>query len=106
MRRRPPRSTRTDPLFPYTTLFRSDDEAQPIAADKLPADLLAPSQPATSTTLPPSDTKPVTIYLLRGTSDGAVLVPVQREVAEPDRAGARIEALLRDRKSTRLNSSH
>ncbi|HEY9556335.1 MAG TPA: GerMN domain-containing protein [Acidimicrobiales bacterium] len=72
-----------------------DDEAQPIAADKLPADLLAPSQPATSTTLPPSDTKPVTIYLLRGTSDGAVLVPVQREVAEPDRAGARIEALLR-----------
>src|SRR3546814_5068158 len=25
MRRRPPRSTRTDTLFPYTTLFRSDD---------------------------------------------------------------------------------
>src|SRR3546814_9225934 len=24
-RRRPPRSTRTDTLFPYTTLFRSDD---------------------------------------------------------------------------------
>src|SRR3546814_10672542 len=24
MRRRPPGSTRTDPLFPYTTLFRSD----------------------------------------------------------------------------------
>src|SRR3546814_15621631 len=24
MKRRPPRSTRTDPLFPYTTLFRSD----------------------------------------------------------------------------------
>src|SRR3546814_8468458 len=26
MRRRPPRSTRTDTLFPYTTLFRSVDE--------------------------------------------------------------------------------
>src|SRR3546814_13636554 len=26
MRRRPPRSTRTDTLFPYTTLFRSDDK--------------------------------------------------------------------------------
>src|SRR3546814_17747159 len=26
MRRRPPRSTRTDTLFPYTTLFRSDFE--------------------------------------------------------------------------------
>src|SRR3546814_4383064 len=25
MRRRPPRSTRTDTLFPYTTLFRSSD---------------------------------------------------------------------------------
>src|SRR3546814_9799286 len=25
MRRRPPRSTRTDTLFPYTTLFRSGD---------------------------------------------------------------------------------
>src|SRR3546814_13700578 len=28
MRRRPPRSTRTDTLFPYTTLFRSGDERQ------------------------------------------------------------------------------
>src|SRR3546814_2856759 len=28
MIRRPPRSTRTDTLFPYTTLFRAPDEAQ------------------------------------------------------------------------------
>src|SRR3546814_15454228 len=27
MNRRPPRSTRTDPLFPYTALFRSADDA-------------------------------------------------------------------------------
>src|SRR3546814_21128734 len=27
MKRRPPRSTRTDTLFPYTTLFRSESEA-------------------------------------------------------------------------------
>src|SRR3546814_19797586 len=27
MIRRPPRSTRTDTLFPYTTLFRSEDDA-------------------------------------------------------------------------------
>src|SRR3546814_9995034 len=27
MIRRPPRSTRTDTLFPYTTLFRSSDDA-------------------------------------------------------------------------------
>src|SRR3546814_12821615 len=29
MRRRPPRSTRTDTLFPYTTLFRSPDRTGP-----------------------------------------------------------------------------
>src|SRR3546814_20718258 len=29
MIRRPPRSTRTDTLFPYTTLFRSRDGCQP-----------------------------------------------------------------------------
>src|SRR3546814_11948771 len=38
MRRRPPRSTRTDTLFPYTTLFRSDlprqsDAGAPAVAD-------------------------------------------------------------------------
>src|SRR3546814_4228000 len=32
-RRRPPRSTRTDTLFPYTTLFRSDDQAPEQQAD-------------------------------------------------------------------------
>src|SRR3546814_3382976 len=32
MIRRPPRSTRTDTLFPYTTLFRSADRDQPILA--------------------------------------------------------------------------
>src|SRR3546814_15091470 len=31
MIRRPPRSTRTDTLFPYTTLFRSDDELRIVA---------------------------------------------------------------------------
>src|SRR3546814_8829892 len=30
--RRPPRSTRTDTLFPYTTLFRSDADAAPARA--------------------------------------------------------------------------
>src|SRR3546814_18289687 len=31
MIRRPPRSTRTDTLFPYTTLFRADGAEQPFA---------------------------------------------------------------------------
>src|SRR3546814_14648396 len=32
MRRRPPRSTRTDTLFPYTTLFRAEVTLPPILA--------------------------------------------------------------------------
>src|SRR3546814_15500639 len=32
--RRPPRSTRTDTLFPYTTLFRSVDEAVALIAKR------------------------------------------------------------------------
>src|SRR3546814_14510147 len=43
MIRRPPRSTRTDTLFPYTTLFRSEDRAdgkerralRPVAAARI-----------------------------------------------------------------------
>src|SRR3546814_10515693 len=56
MIRRPPRSTRTDTLFPYTTLFRSEGQARE-AADareqpalpfqvEAPAQRLAPLQPA------------------------------------------------------------
>src|SRR3546814_5066177 len=36
MIRRPPRSTRTDTLFPYTTLFRSTVVTPPITAARLP----------------------------------------------------------------------
>src|SRR3546814_19448522 len=35
MIRRPPRSTRTDTLFPYTTLVRSDDKLVPGRSDRL-----------------------------------------------------------------------
>src|SRR3546814_9088794 len=37
MIRRPPRSTRTDTLFPYTTLFRSRDSRDPSTAPPDPA---------------------------------------------------------------------
>src|SRR3546814_11507751 len=37
MIRRPPRSTRTDTLFPYTTLVRSDPAAQDRMADTVAA---------------------------------------------------------------------
>src|SRR3546814_2829547 len=40
MIRRPPRSTRTDTLFPYTTLFRSDREALETLFDQEGGDAL------------------------------------------------------------------
>src|SRR3546814_11812108 len=50
MIRRPPRSTRTDTLFPYTTLFRST----PLwALDLLAGALIARSAPATRPLPPP-----------------------------------------------------
>src|SRR3546814_18576946 len=36
MRRRHPRSTRTDTLFPYTTLFRSDERRRTLHAPRYP----------------------------------------------------------------------
>src|SRR3546814_12854827 len=47
MIRRPPRSTRTDTLFPYTTLFRSverHDQPQPHADADQPVRLLEPQR--------------------------------------------------------------
>src|SRR3712207_6939016 len=84
MIRRPPRST----LFPYTTLFRSDEEHRARLADA-GADRLA----------------------LLGGHDRLRLRhpvpgrrPASRRARRPDRRAARADGL--DRKSTRLNSSH
>src|SRR3546814_8867461 len=48
MIRRPPRSTRTDTLFPYTTLFRSlvpvGGDPPPFRQDAHPADIVVPGQ--------------------------------------------------------------
>src|SRR3546814_9065788 len=65
--RRPPRSTRTDTLFPYTTLFRSIEAFHgawpgaarngPIARNRLRHDdmgLACPCQPATEDIAPPA----------------------------------------------------
>src|SRR3546814_4174200 len=49
MRRRPPRSTRTDTLFPYTTLFRSLTAAvvavQPLRIGRRSGNLIAIAKP-------------------------------------------------------------
>src|SRR3546814_11602926 len=84
MIRRPPRSTRTDTLFPYTTLFRSAErlgEQRAHLSDPLPRGHGGAPQPAR-------------VAQDREQDDGSD--------EEHDDGQPRIE----DRKSTRLNSSH
>src|SRR3546814_15486002 len=97
MIRLPPRSTRTDTLFPYTTLFRSAQELQVIFVDHVDArcaDRVAET--------------------FEAAVDLARVFPVGVEPAVenilPALAFARNGKILHrhqlDRKSTRLNSSH
>src|SRR3546814_11026494 len=99
MIRRPPGSTRTDTLFPYTTLFRSDAGDAGDAVDSAEADALLPLRGVDE-----SDHSLVRAVvedlwtralLWRGT-DGVHVVRTVPEVLGPSV----------DRKSTRLNSSH
>src|SRR3546814_20714654 len=85
-RRRPPRYTRTDTLFPYTTLFRSGIEPERIAVDLLGRHL--------------QDDR-----LDRNLDRRQADTPGAREVLEI--LDLRIVCVeQQDRKSTRLNSSH
>src|SRR3546814_6817484 len=54
MRRRPPRSTRTDTLFPYTTLFRSPRPPRP-APPSVPTRPRGRSSPSHRTGTPRSE---------------------------------------------------
>src|SRR3546814_9565666 len=105
MIRRPPRSTRTDTLFPYTTLFRSDLIA---AADAFQAVLVVLSfvvEPRRS----------AQVYNVYNADIGASILGTKasdlvceeghlEEMGGAFRAGRII--MPADRKSTRLNSSH
>src|SRR3546814_20749371 len=83
MIRRPPRSTRTDTLFPYTTLFRSDSLVNLVTKKS------AHFAPTVFPGALPTEISPV--HAIAG-------------IGNP----ARFFSLLQsaDRKSTRLNSSH
>src|SRR3546814_17291403 len=97
MIRRPPRSKRTDPLFPYTTLFRSEDAPTGFLAQKVLRRQVASLQD-----------------VRQGTDAGGAVVLRQTErqgFGRPTHTGIVPRARGRpqnpeDRKSTRLNSSH
>src|SRR3546814_4369940 len=105
MIRRPPRSTRTDTLFPYTTLFRS-------------IVLQLPARRAPRLTIerhPRLLRRPAAFLEVARRAGGGDILP-RRAPAQPARHDmiesqilARSAILAReavDRKSTRLNSSH
>src|SRR3546814_16957252 len=88
MRRRPPRSTRTDTLFPYTTLFRSQEKVR-IAC--IGMGIMGFGDLATAVKVPGIELIGV-CDLYDGHLEHA------REVYG--------QKIFTDRKSTRLNSSH
>src|SRR3546814_13204368 len=102
MIRRPPRSTRTDTLFPYTTLFRSPVTAMVGAAA---AACLAVVSAPTLLLMWQSDYRTGTGEMRNVTlSDGSsVTLDTGSAIAVNYGDGRRG---VRDRKSTRLNSSH
>src|SRR3546814_20814904 len=105
MIRRPPRSTRTDTLFPYTTLFRSPAPANP-APDRV---RLRPNFRILSFTLREHSNMPVKIAVLKETRANERRVALVPAVADKlIKLGCEIhmQSEAGDRKSTRLNSSH
>src|SRR3546814_13238913 len=99
MIRRPPRSTRTDTLFPYTTLFRSAD----VGGDGAPEGRKAGEGEDHEDRLDAKRENDVLTNDAQG-SLGMTDEPGQfREIVGHQRDVGRLDG---DRKSTRLNSSH
>src|SRR3546814_19228470 len=98
MIRPPPRSTRTDTLFPYTTLFRSQRET----IVELKA--LIPNKAIEFDTLGLCRARVNNQRGIRGVV-GIVAIPVSVR-RKAGGLGLKIFELREDRKSTRLNSSH
>src|SRR3546814_15268375 len=99
MIRRPPRSTRTDTLFPYTTLFRSAEmDRQPTSSSS--------TQPVT-----PQEGSNLLDRIIRefGISAAYAQTAARKDemsVTLQPGEGAEVKLVMTDRKSTRLNSSH
>src|SRR3546814_8722764 len=109
MIRRPPRSTRTDTLFPYTTLFRSAQIAAGIAVAAVTT-MGAVGLPGAVSYI--SSIAPICIAMGSPITALGLLVAVEtlpdlvRTVGNVAMDIAVTATVGRDRKSTRLNSSH
>src|SRR3546814_8004972 len=121
MIRRPPRSTRTDTLFPYTTLFRSAAKPLDIGDERRRVGhcvIVEADDSAAWADLKPADPRRAAIELGRdqrqqvfgGIGQGAETVDhLGGEAFDLLAALKVVEATVErhaDRKSTRLNSSH
>src|SRR3546814_7403451 len=109
MIRRPPRSTRTDTLLPYTTLFRSAQSPLKKSAPKAPAERLVKDiRRATRRHFSAEDKIRIVLEGLRGEDSIAELCckDVIAQSLYYTWSKEFMEAGKRDRKSTRLNSSH
>src|SRR3546814_17697197 len=98
MIRRPTRSTRTDTRFPYTTLFRSQDDDVVDVGDKEQAHGLQRGGDHVHVFCVPSGSTVASVVGLEGSAPAWSL-------RQPS-SGRRCGVMPRDRKSTRLNSSH
>src|SRR3546814_11404325 len=97
MIRRPPRSTRTDTLFPYTTLFRAfDDMIDTVLA-----------QPLNGGSVRVTVYRQLVDLIAQGRADhDERLARRAYEAIDAIREDVPREVRAGDRKSTRLNSSH
>src|SRR3546814_5561828 len=123
MRRRPPRSTRNEPLFPNATLSRSPGQGTRFSvALPLPVAQAPVATPARGATGGGTITGPLQLLLVEDDptvaevvtgllrAQGHAVVHAAHGLAALSEAAARSFDLalldLEDRKSTRLNSSH
>src|SRR3546814_18136136 len=97
MIQRPPRSTRTDTRFPYTTLFRSTCIILPIGKDRKSAFLLAGGSEENIGIEPVAIDCETHLRRAEIAADRAFDAPCLF-LLQP--------GVTKDRKSTRLNSSH
>src|SRR3546814_12478774 len=100
MLRRPTRSTRTDQLFPYTTLFRCVDVTD-IEARAVTGETAGAQRRETPLVRQPGDRVGL-VHELRQLRGPEELLQRRHHGPDVDQALRRD----RDRKSTRLNSSH